>query len=45
MVQVNQVCLKIIFINRPQFLVDSNESPTENTDNTEDTEFEHALRV
>ena len=25
MVQVNQVCLKIIFINRPQFLVDSNE--------------------
>lgn len=25
MVQVNRVCLNIIFINRPQFLVDSNE--------------------
>jgi len=25
MVQVNRVCLKILFINRPQFLVDSNE--------------------
>ena len=24
MVQVNRVCLKILFINRPQFLVDSN---------------------
>ena len=24
MVQVNRVCLNIIFINRPQFLVDSN---------------------
>ena len=26
MVQVNRVCLKILFINRPQFLVDSNDS-------------------
>ena len=26
MVQVNRVCLKILFINRPQFLVDSNVS-------------------
>ena len=26
MVQVNRVCLKILFINRPQFLVDSNEN-------------------
>ena len=26
MVQVNRVCLKILFINRPQFLVDSNEA-------------------
>ena len=26
MVQVNRVCLNIIFINRPQFLVDSNVS-------------------
>ena len=25
MVQVNRVCLKILFINRPQFLVDSND--------------------
>ena len=25
MVQVNRVCLMIIFFNRPQFLVDSNE--------------------
>ena len=24
MVQVNRVCLKFLFINRPQFLVDSN---------------------
>ena len=37
MVQVNRVCLKILFINRPQFLVDSNEiislMKTENTMN------------
>ena len=26
MVQVNQICMKILFINRPQFFVDSNES-------------------
>ena len=26
MVQVNRVCLKILFINRPQFLVDSNDA-------------------
>ena len=26
MVQVNRVCLKILFINRPQFLVDSNDN-------------------
>lgn len=26
MVQVNRVCLKILFINRPQFLVDSNDT-------------------
>ena len=26
MVQVNRVYLKILFINRPQFLVDSNEA-------------------
>ena len=25
MVQVNRVCLNILFINRPQFLVDSND--------------------
>ena len=31
MVQVNRVCLKILFINRPQFLVDSNaDNPTIN---------------
>ena len=26
MVQVNRVCLKNLFINRPQFLVDSNDN-------------------
>jgi hypothetical protein len=39
MVQVNRVCLKILFINRPQFLVDSNDlgsilSPNEIKDRT-----------
>ena len=29
MVQVNRVCLNIIFINRPQFLVDSNDMEKE----------------
>ncbi len=31
MVQVNRVCLKILLINRPQFLVDSNELRYSNT--------------
>ena len=33
MVQVNRVCLKILFINRPQFLVDSNETDLLETHN------------
>ena len=43
MVQVNRVCLKILFINRPQFLVDSNEDDTKM--NAEDQKRRNRLNL